>query len=116
VVDLGPNARAVKGSISDLADLDRLYARTNHIVMAWLWTTSLANTSFVISQLHATLGHLETTCEALAYCHPRYIYCGCVGLRLARVATSIEPFLPPISQSQLDWSGVGRRHLDAPLH
>src|ERR1700684_2114626 len=26
VADLGPNARAVKGSISDLADLDRLYA------------------------------------------------------------------------------------------
>ena len=26
VADLGPNARAVKGSVSDLADLDRLYA------------------------------------------------------------------------------------------
>src|ERR1700756_5524378 len=26
VVDLGPNARAVKGSVSDPADLDRLYA------------------------------------------------------------------------------------------
>jgi NAD(P)-dependent dehydrogenase (short-subunit alcohol dehydrogenase family) len=26
VTDLGPNARAVKGSVSDLADLDRLYA------------------------------------------------------------------------------------------
>ena len=26
VVDLGPNARAVKGSVSDEADLDRLYA------------------------------------------------------------------------------------------
>src|SRR6201994_1700527 len=26
IVDLGPNARAVKGSVSDLADLDRLYA------------------------------------------------------------------------------------------
>src|SRR6185436_20355094 len=25
VADLGPNARAVKGSVSDLADLDRLY-------------------------------------------------------------------------------------------
>ncbi|KAK9243398.1 hypothetical protein V1506DRAFT_508501 [Lipomyces tetrasporus] len=26
LADLGPNARAVKGSVSDLADLDRLYA------------------------------------------------------------------------------------------
>src|SRR5690606_27877958 len=26
VADLGPNSRAVKGSVSDLADLDRLYA------------------------------------------------------------------------------------------
>src|SRR6202046_1056741 len=26
VTELGPNARAVKGSVSDLADLDRLYA------------------------------------------------------------------------------------------
>src|ERR1700710_510561 len=26
VADLGPHARAVKGSVSDLADLDRLYA------------------------------------------------------------------------------------------
>jgi NAD(P)-dependent dehydrogenase (short-subunit alcohol dehydrogenase family) len=26
VADLGPNARAVKGSVSNLADLDRLYA------------------------------------------------------------------------------------------
>lgn len=26
VADLGPNARAVKGSVSDEADLDRLYA------------------------------------------------------------------------------------------
>ena len=26
VAELGPNARAVKGSVSDLADLDRLYA------------------------------------------------------------------------------------------
>jgi len=26
VADLGPSARAVKGSVSDLADLDRLYA------------------------------------------------------------------------------------------
>jgi len=26
VAGLGPNARAVKGSVSDLADLDRLYA------------------------------------------------------------------------------------------
>lgn len=26
VADLGPNARAVKGSVSDLVDLDRLYA------------------------------------------------------------------------------------------
>src|SRR5690606_5388564 len=26
VADLGPNARAVRGSVSDLADLDRLYA------------------------------------------------------------------------------------------
>jgi NAD(P)-dependent dehydrogenase (short-subunit alcohol dehydrogenase family) len=26
VADLGPKARAVKGSVSDLADLDRLYA------------------------------------------------------------------------------------------
>jgi len=40
VTDLGPNARAVKGSVSDLADLDRLYAavkaerRTLDIVFA----------------------------------------------------------------------------------
>jgi NAD(P)-dependent dehydrogenase (short-subunit alcohol dehydrogenase family) len=30
VADLGPNARAVKGSVSDEADLDRLYAAVKH--------------------------------------------------------------------------------------
>ena len=40
VAELGPNARAVKGSVSDVADLDRLYAavkaerRTLDIVVA----------------------------------------------------------------------------------
>src|SRR3954469_19561331 len=40
VAELGPNARAVKGSVSDLVDLDRLYAavkaerRTLDIVFA----------------------------------------------------------------------------------
>jgi NAD(P)-dependent dehydrogenase (short-subunit alcohol dehydrogenase family) len=47
VADLGPNARAVKGSVSDLADLDRLYAavkaerRTLDIVFANAGTGSL---------------------------------------------------------------------------
>ena len=32
VADLGPNARAAKGSVSDEADLDRLYADRKSVV------------------------------------------------------------------------------------
>jgi len=43
VAELGPNARAVKGSVSDEADLDRLYAASKAAVrnFARAWTLEL---------------------------------------------------------------------------
>jgi hypothetical protein len=35
VADLGSNARAVKGSVSDLTDLDRLYAAVRNLARTW---------------------------------------------------------------------------------
>jgi NAD(P)-dependent dehydrogenase (short-subunit alcohol dehydrogenase family) len=61
VADLGPNARAVQGSVSDLADLDRLYAAvkaergTLDIVLANAGTGSLLALGKI------TAGHIDET-------------------------------------------------------
>src|SRR5438045_7325176 len=61
VADLGTNARAVKGSVSDLADLDRLYAavKTERGNLDIVFDNAEAGSPLAIGKI--TAGHIDET-------------------------------------------------------
>ncbi|NYH20070.1 SDR family NAD(P)-dependent oxidoreductase [Paraburkholderia bryophila] len=63
VADLGPNARAVKGSVSELADLDRLYAAVRNLARSW--AEDLKGTGIRINVLSPGATATELAKEAL---------------------------------------------------
>src|SRR3978361_2309538 len=61
VADLGPNARAVKGSVSDLADLDRLYAavKTERGTLDIVFANAGAGSQLRLGEINAK--HIDET-------------------------------------------------------
>jgi NAD(P)-dependent dehydrogenase (short-subunit alcohol dehydrogenase family) len=61
VADLGPNARAVKGSVSDLADLDRLYAavKAERGTLDIVFANAGTGSPLPLGQI--TAGHIDET-------------------------------------------------------
>ena len=59
LADLGPNARAVKGSVSDLADLDRLYAavKTERGTLDIVFANAGAGSQLPLGKI--TAGHID---------------------------------------------------------
>jgi NAD(P)-dependent dehydrogenase (short-subunit alcohol dehydrogenase family) len=63
VAELGPNARAVKGSVSDLADLDRLYAavKTERGTLDIVFANAGAGSPLALGKI--TVEHIDETFE-----------------------------------------------------
>src|SRR3954463_10274004 len=61
LAELGPNARAVKGSVCDLADLDRLYAavRAERGALDIVFANAGAGSQMALGQI--TAAHLDET-------------------------------------------------------
>jgi NAD(P)-dependent dehydrogenase (short-subunit alcohol dehydrogenase family) len=61
VADLGPNARAVKGSVSELADLDRLYAavKAEHGTLDIVFANAGAGSQLPLGEI--TAEHIDET-------------------------------------------------------
>lgn len=61
LADLGPNARAVKGSVSDMADLDRLYAavKEERGTLDIVFANAGAGSQMALGKI--TAGHIDET-------------------------------------------------------
>jgi len=72
LADLGPNARAVRGSVSDLADLDRLYAtvKAERVTLDLFFANVGVGSHLALGEIGVSPAHMEPirnrSCGAIA--------------------------------------------------